>query len=43
MSALVVLTVLLDKLNVPSFEIALPQGAVLPLNFESETDTAASP
>ena len=43
MSALVVLIVFPDKLKVPSLEIALPQGAVLPENLESFTDTTASP
>ena len=37
MSALVVLIVFPDKLKVPSLEIALPHGAVLPENVEPVT------
>ena len=42
-SALVVLIVFPDKDNLPSLEIALPHGAVLPENLESFTVATASP
>ena len=41
-SALVVLSVFPDKDNLPSLEIALPHGAVLPLNVEPVTVKTAS-